>query len=67
MLRHYYLVDTEQKDDRHFKLLLSETDRDTLIAIVKQKEVFPQEPSVRLNENYNWLKPELFTKALAKL
>lgn len=57
-IRNRYLVNDEEDGDRHFKLLLSQTDRDTLTAIVGGKEA-PSEGSVRVQENYqlfrDWL------------
>lgn len=55
-LRHYYLLDAEQSDDRRFKLLLSQTDKDSLIAILKDAPQ-PADPSLRVTENF-----DLFTK-----
>lgn len=55
-LRHYYLLDAEQSDDRRFKLLLSQTDKGSLIAILKDAPQ-PADPSLRVTENF-----DLFTK-----
>ncbi len=55
-VRNYYLLNPEEEDDRHFKLLLSQTDRNTLIAIVRGAES-PQELSIRIQQNF-----ELFEK-----
>lgn len=50
-LRNYYLMNPEETDERHYKLILSQTDRDSLIAIVHDKEQ-PKEYSRRITENY---------------
>ena len=34
-LRNYYLLNPDEEGERHFKLILSETDKDTLLAILK--------------------------------
>ncbi len=54
-IRNYYLLNPEEDDDRHFKLLLSQTDKETLLAIVGGKEL-PETPSRRIAENYKLFK-----------
>jgi uncharacterized protein with ParB-like and HNH nuclease domain/predicted transport protein len=49
-LRNYYLVNPEEEDERRYKLLLSQTDRETLIALVDRREL-PAEASLRVSEN----------------
>lgn len=49
-LRNYYLVNPEEEGDRHYKLILSQTDRETLIALVNGSEL-PKEQSIRVIEN----------------
>src|SRR3954454_13325718 len=46
-LRNYYLLNPEESGDRHYKLLLSQTDKATLTAIVGGAEP-PREPSLRV-------------------
>jgi uncharacterized protein with ParB-like and HNH nuclease domain len=57
-LRNYYLINPEEEGERHYKLILSQTDRDSLIAVVGSNE-WPQEASRRITENYklfeSWL------------
>lgn len=74
-IRNYYLVNPEEEGERHFKLLLSQTDRDTLTALVGGTES-PVESSLRVSENFalfqKWLdssQDDLVTlcKGLAKL
>lgn len=50
-LRNYYLVNPDEEGERHFKLLLSETDRDTLLSIM-QAAPTPNEASSRILENF---------------
>lgn len=74
-LRNYYLVNPDEESDRHYKLILSETDKDTLLAILKGDPI-PAESSNRINENYalfqeliaqNKDKLEAICQGLAKL
>jgi uncharacterized protein with ParB-like and HNH nuclease domain/predicted transport protein len=50
-LRNYYLLNPEETGDRHFKLLLSQTDKTSLTAIVAGTEQ-PKEPSLRVTQNF---------------
>ena len=50
-LRNYYLLNPDEDGERHFKLLLSETDKDTLLALL-QNTPMPAEASNRINENF---------------
>lgn len=74
-LRNYYLLNPEESGERHFKLLLSQTDKDSLTALVGQTMV-PQNRSVRVTENYKLFQTylaeckgqfEAVCKGLAKL
>jgi uncharacterized protein with ParB-like and HNH nuclease domain/predicted transport protein len=58
-LRNYYLLNPEESGERHFKLLLSQNDKDSLTALVGQTTV-PQASSVRVIENF-----KLFEECLA--
>ncbi len=55
-IKNYYLVNPEESGDRHYKLILSQTDKDSLTAIVSGGQQ-PQNPSVRVTTNF-----ELFKK-----
>jgi|JI9StandDraft_2_1071091.scaffolds.fasta_scaffold20253_2 uncharacterized protein with ParB-like and HNH nuclease domain/predicted transport protein len=59
MLRGYYLMNPLERGERKYKLLLSQTDKDTLTALVGSLEP-PQEPSLRITQNFGlfaeWLK-----------
>ena len=50
-IRNYYLVNPEEEGDRHHKLVLSQTDKASLIAIVGEGEQ-PKERSLRVTENF---------------
>lgn len=50
-LRNYYLLNPDEEGERHFKLILSETDKDTLLALL-QGAPMPAESSTRITENY---------------
>ena len=74
-LRNYYLLNPEEEGERHYKLLLSQTDKASLIAIVGGSEQ-PKDYSLRVTENFalfeSWLtarKGDLLAvcKGLAKL
>ncbi len=74
-LRNYYLLNPEEEGERYYKLILSQTDRDTLISIVGNSEQ-PKEYSLRAMENFklfeSWIagcKNDLteLCKGLAKL
>jgi len=54
-IKNYYLVNPEETGERHFKLLLSQTDKDSLTAIITDSEM-PREQSVRITANYNSFK-----------
>ena len=58
-LRHYYLTNPLEREDRYFKLLLSQTDNATLKAIIRNTEA-PKDPSLRVAQNFRlfteWLK-----------
>jgi uncharacterized protein with ParB-like and HNH nuclease domain len=51
-LKNYYLVNPDESGDRHFKLLLSETDKDSLLAILRSTPL-PTEKSTRIEDNFN--------------
>ncbi|MDO8526832.1 MAG: DUF262 and DUF1524 domain-containing protein [Deltaproteobacteria bacterium] len=74
-IKNYYLLNPEESGERHFKLLLSQTDKASLTAIVNEGDL-PQHHSLRIAENYEWFEKwiaednvELSTlcKGLAKL
>jgi len=54
----YYLFNADESDQAHYKLLLTQNDRDTLISILEQSEE-PEHVSVRLKENYQFFKEQI--------
>jgi len=50
-LRNYYLINPYEEGEWHYKLILSQTDRDSLIAVVAGNER-PKEYSRRIAENH---------------
>ena len=50
-LRSYYLLNPLEKGERGFKLLLTQTDKQSLLALMQQKTQ-PAEPSLRITENF---------------
>jgi uncharacterized protein with ParB-like and HNH nuclease domain/predicted transport protein len=59
-LREYYLTNRLEKDDRYYKLLLSQTDNASLKAVIRNTEQ-PKEPSLLVTQNF-----ALFTELLAE-
>jgi uncharacterized protein with ParB-like and HNH nuclease domain len=59
-IRQYYLSNSLEKGDRRFKLLLSDTDRLTLMALVDPTAaVPPPDPSIRIHENHQFFLEQL--------
>src|SRR3954467_15347025 len=50
-LRNYYLLNPEEEAERRYKLILSQTDKASLMAIVSGDEQ-PKEKSLRVTENF---------------
>lgn len=50
-IENYYLLNPEETGERHFKLLLSQTDKDSLTAVVGKQEI-PTEHSLRIDQNF---------------
>jgi uncharacterized protein with ParB-like and HNH nuclease domain/predicted transport protein len=59
-IRQYYLTNPLEKKEKRFKLLLSDTDRATLMAVVDPSvAVPPPEPSIRIQENHTFFLEQL--------
>jgi uncharacterized protein with ParB-like and HNH nuclease domain/predicted transport protein len=58
-INHKYLSNPLEEDDRYFKLLLSDTDKETLKALIINREL-PKEFSIRIKENF-----EFFSDAIS--
>ena len=52
-LRHYYLLNDLEKDEDRFKLLLTQTDKASLLALIQQKPP-PAHHSLRISENFTF-------------
>ena len=50
-LRSYYLLNPLEEGERGFKLLLTQTDKQSLLALMQQKPQ-PAEPSLRITKNF---------------
>lgn len=57
-LRNYYLLNPLEEGERGFKLLLTETDKDSLLALFRQKPL-PPEGSLRIQENFEWFEQQV--------
>ncbi len=57
-LRNYYLLNPLEDGERGFKLILTQTDKNTLLALVEGKDT-PQNPSLRLTENFEFFEKKL--------
>jgi uncharacterized protein with ParB-like and HNH nuclease domain/predicted transport protein len=53
-----YLTRHLEKGDKFFKLLLSQTDDETIKAVVQEREL-PAEPSLRISENFEFFLSEI--------
>lgn len=60
-IRNYYLLNNLEEGERAFKLLLTQTDKKSLLAILQQKAQ-PADPSLRVAQNF-----ELFENLIAKV
>ena len=74
-LRNHYLLNTEEVGDKHYKLILSQTDKPSLIALLNQGPK-PRDHSIRVEANFEYFKQrindakhelEAVCKGLAKL
>jgi uncharacterized protein with ParB-like and HNH nuclease domain len=57
-LRSYYLLNPLEEDDQHYKLLLTQTDRNSLVAAVQQKP-WPVNHSLRIKENFSYFQQKV--------
>ena len=74
-LRNYYLLNPLEDGERGYKLLLTQTDKQTLLSILDQKAL-PEQHSLRLEENFKFFQKQVTSlgndlaplcKGLAKL
>ncbi len=57
-LRSYYLLNPLEKDERGFKLVLTQTDKESLIALLQQRPL-PTEASLRVRENFEFFAQQI--------
>ncbi|WP_187853054.1 DUF262 and DUF1524 domain-containing protein [Helicobacter pylori] len=71
-----YLINNNKDGDKKFRLILSESDKDTLLSLIDKNKRKPSEPSVKIVENFKlfekWIsentdKLETIFKGLKKL
>ncbi|GAA6995720.1 DUF262 and DUF1524 domain-containing protein [Helicobacter pylori] len=51
-IQNRYLINSDDKDDKRFKFILSEPDRDTLLSLIDENRRKPSEPSSKIMENF---------------
>ncbi|MCQ2652046.1 DUF262 and DUF1524 domain-containing protein [Helicobacter pylori] len=56
-----YLINSDKDGDKKFRLILSESDRDTLLSLIDKDRRKPSEPSLKIVENF-----KLFEKWIRK-
>ena len=61
-IKHKYLTNPLEDDDRFYKLLLSDTDKETLKALVRNSEL-PKEFSIRIKENFEFFSDAIVTNS----
>ncbi|RKV18922.1 hypothetical protein DD749_02720 [Helicobacter pylori] len=75
-IQNRYLINSDEKGDKKFKLFLSEPDKDTLLSLIDKDRRKPSEPSLKIMENFKlfeeWIrkntdKLETIFKGLDKL
>ncbi|WQZ34961.1 DUF262 and DUF1524 domain-containing protein [Helicobacter pylori] len=65
-IQNRYLINSDEKDDKKFRLILSEPDRDTLLSLIDKNRRKPSEPSLKIMENFK-LFEEWIRKNIDKL
>ena len=65
-LRSYYLLNPLEEGERGFKLLLTQTDKQSLLALMQQKPE-PADPSVRIAENFAFFQAQINDPETASL
>jgi uncharacterized protein with ParB-like and HNH nuclease domain len=57
-IRHYYLLNPLEENDRAFKLILTQTDKDSWLALLQKKDI-SQHHSIRIYENFKFFQQKL--------
>ncbi|WP_100980741.1 DUF262 and DUF1524 domain-containing protein [Helicobacter pylori] len=60
-IQNRYLINSDEKGDKKFRLILSESDKDTLLSLIDRNKRKPSEPSSKIMENF-----ELFEEWIRK-
>ncbi len=60
-IQNRYLINSDKDGDKKFRLILSESDRDTLLSLIDKNKRKPSEPSLKIMENF-----KLFEKWIHK-
>ncbi|WP_231209527.1 DUF262 and DUF1524 domain-containing protein [Helicobacter pylori] len=74
-IQNHYLINSDKDGDKKFRLILSESDKDTLLSLIDKDRRKPSEPSLKIVENFKlfeeWVsntdKLETIFKGLEKL
>ncbi|MCH4610343.1 DUF262 domain-containing protein [Helicobacter pylori] len=75
-IEEHYLINSDKDGDKKFRLILSESDKDTLLSLIDRNKRKPSEPSSKIMENFElfeeWIrentdKLETIFKGLEKL
>ncbi|GAA9942695.1 DUF262 and DUF1524 domain-containing protein [Helicobacter pylori] len=61
-----YLINSDKDGDKKFRLILSESDKDTLLSLIDKNKRKPSEPSLKIVENFK-LFEEWISKSTNKL
>ncbi|WQY23389.1 DUF262 and DUF1524 domain-containing protein [Helicobacter pylori] len=51
-IENHYLINSDEKGDKKFRLILSESDKDTLLSLIDKDRRKPSEPSSKIVENF---------------
>jgi len=57
-IRHDYLLNIVEHGDKRYKLLLTQTDKDSLISVVDRQD-YPEEFSYRIKENFDFFMEQI--------
>ncbi|GAA7976819.1 DUF262 and DUF1524 domain-containing protein [Helicobacter pylori] len=75
-IENHYLINSDEKGDKKFRLIFSESDKDTLLYLIDKDRRKPSEPSLKIVENFKlfeeWIRKntnqlETIFKGLEKL
>jgi len=57
-IRHYYLLNPLEEGEKGFKLLLTQTDKSSLLALLQQFDL-PHDYSIRIKENFSFFEKQI--------